>query len=115
MRAVDGWIVAAGVAALVLASIVVLRSRQATRTTPDVPMPSIHAPAPPESAFPACRNQDSGMPRWRCQVAQARQQGRLRCYGQRLYYVVRPPSGTSTYYPWPAQLRCANSDDTSGH
>jgi hypothetical protein len=112
MRVVDGWIAAAGVAALVLASIVVLRSRQATRATPDMPIPSIHAPAPPGSAFPACRAQVGGMPRWRCQVEQARKQGRLRCYGQRLYYVGTLPSGASTYYPWPEQLQCANSTGT---
>lgn len=111
MKAVDGLIATIGIAALALAAVVVMRSREATRSTPELPMPSVHAPAPPDSAFPACQTEAEGMPRLRCQVAQARKEQRIRCYGQRLYYVGKTPSGKPAYYPWPAQLQCWDPGD----
>jgi hypothetical protein len=113
MKVVDGVIVAVGVGALVLAALVVVRSRDASRSGPEMTMPSIDAPAPPDSAFPACRAKPEGMSRWRCQVAQARKQQRIRCYGQRLYYVAHDATGKTVYHPWPKAFRCWNSDDMS--
>ncbi len=109
MKVIDGVIAIAGLATLVLAGTVVLRSRDASRHHgPAVPIASIHAPAPPDSAFPSCLGEPEGAPRWRCQVAVARQQQRLRCYGQRLYYIGESRNGTQTYYPWPRQLSCSS-------
>lgn len=106
MKAVDGWIALAGLAALGLAALVVYRAREDAAPARAPVMPSVRAPAPPDADFPACLAQPAGLPRWRCQVRQARARGRLRCYGQRLFYVTHDPSGTIRYAPWPPALQC---------
>jgi len=107
MKTVDGVIAGLGVAALGLAALVVLRARDATLPTAPVRMPPAHAGRPPEGDFPACRTQPEGRARWDCQAGQARRQGRLRCIGQRLYYVVPDPhTGASRFYRWPPSLQC---------
>lgn len=107
MKAVDGLIAVIGIVALGLAALVVLRARDATQPTASSTVPPAHAALPPDQDFPACRSQPEGLARWRCQADQARRQGRMRCIGQRLYYVVPGPDhGTPRFYRWPASLQC---------
>jgi len=108
MKAVDGWIAGIGVVAVGLAVLVVLRARDATQPASTIRVPPAHAARPPDSDFPACRSQPEGLARWRCQAGQARRQGRIRCIGQRLYYVVPDPHRGSPprFYRWPPSLQC---------
>ncbi|NKZ37391.1 MULTISPECIES: hypothetical protein [Oleiagrimonas] len=115
MKTVDGWIAAAGVVALVLAGMVVYRSRESSRVDSAEAIPPVHAPAPASSSFPSCVNVSPDKARWRCEVGVARRQHRIRCYGQRLYYVTKDASGKTSYRPWPAVLQCWNDADTSSH
>ncbi|KGI78241.1 hypothetical protein [Oleiagrimonas soli] len=113
MKALDGVIAVVGVAALALAGLTVYRAREASRVEPPMPMPSIHAPPPSASDFPSCSSTTDDMQRWRCEVDVARRQHRIRCYGQRLYYVTHDASGTTVYRPWPAALQCWNDNAAS--
>jgi len=112
VKAVDGWIAVIGIVALILAALVVLRARQATQASDARMRPSATAPAPADTDFPACMSRPQGISRWRCQVAQARREQRIRCYGQRLYYVMQTRQGKQQYAPWPEDLKCWNSTES---
>lgn len=115
MRAVDGWIAGIGAVALGLAVLVVLRAREATQPASRILVPPTHVGLPPESDFPACQAQPQGLDRWRCQARQATRQGRIRCIGQRLYYVI-PGTGNeaSRMYRWPPAVQCSTDAATVG-
>lgn len=113
MKAVDAWITAAGVVALGLAALVVLRARESATSADRSAPPPAHAPLPPDGDFPACMAQPPGKDRWQCQVAQARRQSRLRCIGQRLYYVADDPAKSPRYFMWPPSLTCWTSADAN--
>lgn len=109
MKALDGWIAAAGLVALGLAGALVYKSyRQNTGTS--MQLPSAQAPAPSVDAFPSCKDIPPGMRRVRCEVAVARREGRIRCAGGRLYHVTRDASGQEHFNPWPASIRCWNDE-----
>lgn len=109
MKAVDGWIAAAGVAALALAGALVYKSYRQNTGAP-AQLPSARAPAPSVDAFPSCRSIPPGMQRTRCEVRVARNKGRIRCAGGRLYHVTRDASGRERFNPWPASIKCWNGD-----
>jgi len=114
MKTVDGVIAVIGIAALGLAVLVVLRARDSTQPASTIGVPPAQAPLPPDHDFPACATQPQGLARWRCQAEHARRQGRIRCIGQRLYYVVPGPrNGTSQWYRWPPSLQCWTASASS--
>lgn len=114
MKAVDGVIAVVGVTALALAVLVVLRARDATQPASPIGIPPAHAPLPPDRDFPDCVTQPQDQARWRCQAEHARRQGRIRCIGQRLYYVV-PGSrhAEARWYRWPPSLQCWTASASS--